>query len=66
MPKKKVKLKLVGLDGNAYVILGAFERQAKREGWSQEEIDIVKKEAKSADYTHLLGTIMEHCVGSGV
>lgn len=60
MPKT-VLLNLVGLDGNAFVIMGAFSRQAKREGWSQDEIDAVLNEAKSGDYDHLLATIMSHC-----
>lgn len=36
IPNKTVKLNLAGLDGNAYSLMGAFMRQAKREGWSQE------------------------------
>ena len=38
---KKIKLQLVGLDGNAFSIMGAFSRQAKKEGWSQDEITAV-------------------------
>ena len=33
---KTVNLDLVGVDGNAYSIMGAFSRQARREGWSQQ------------------------------
>lgn len=58
---KKVKLQLEGLDGNAFFLMTAFSRQAKREGWKQEEIDAVLAECKSADYTHLLCTLMDHC-----
>lgn len=58
---KKVKLNLLGLDGNAFSLIGTFIRQAKKEGWSQEEIDAVKKEAMSGDYDHLLSTLMDHC-----
>ena len=61
---KKVKLQLVGLDGNAYFIMGAFQRQARKEGWTQEEINEVLEEAKSGDYDHLLQTIMKHCEDS--
>ncbi len=59
--KKTVNLDLVGIDGNAYSIMGAFSRQARREGWSQEEIDLVLEEAQSGDYNHLLATIMNYC-----
>jgi hypothetical protein len=60
MPKK-VNLQLVGLDGNAFSILGAFSSAAKRQGWSKEEIDAVTKNAMSKDYTHLLSTIAKNC-----
>jgi len=60
---KKITMKLVGLDGNAFSVMGAFSRQAKREGWEQKEIDLVLNEAMSGDYNHLLATIMEHCTG---
>lgn len=58
---KKVNLKLVGLDGNAYSIMGAFQRQAKKEGWSKEEINKVLDDAMSKDYNHLLSVISNHC-----
>lgn len=57
---KKVKLSLVGVDGNAYSIMGTFRQQAKREGWTQEEIDAVIDEATSDDYNHLVSTILKH------
>ena len=62
---KKLKLKLIGLDGNAFVLLGVFRKQAEKEGWTEEEIDSVTKEAKSGGYHHLVGTLMEHCKNSG-
>lgn len=58
---KKVKLKLVGIDGNAYFLLGAFDNQAKKERWTEEEIDAVCEEAMSGDYNHLLRTLMRFC-----
>lgn len=61
--KKKVKLKLVGLDGNAYVLLGSFQKQAKREGWTQEEIKAVLDAATSGDYSNLVNVLSEHCKG---
>ncbi len=59
--EKTVNLDLVGVNGNAFMIMGAFRRQAKKESWSQDEIDAVLKEAKSGDYNHLLATIENHC-----
>lgn len=59
--EKKVTLSLLGLDGNAFSLMGAFSKQAKRENWTQEEIDKVLDEAKSSDYDHLVGTLLNHC-----
>ena len=59
--EKTVSLDLVGLDGNAFNLLGAFRRQAKKEDWTAEEIDAVLVEAKCGDYQHLLATLLNHC-----
>jgi hypothetical protein len=59
---KTVNLELVGLDGNAWSLMGAFSQKARREGWSQEEISKVTYECMAGDYHHLLRTLTEHCV----
>lgn len=59
--KRKIKLRLVGLDGNAFFLMGAFSQQAKREGWTKEDIEVVLKEVQSSDYNHLLATLADHC-----
>ena len=61
---KTVKLALVGRDGNAFSLMGAFKQQARREGWTPEEIDDVLKECMSGDYNHLLATLVRHCTDS--
>jgi hypothetical protein len=58
---KKVTLELVGLDSNAFALMGAFKRQARREKWTTEEIDEVLKECMSGDYNHLLNVLKDHC-----
>ena len=58
---KSVNLDLVGLDGNAFFLMGAFQRQAKRENWTKEEIETVMKAAKGGDYDNLLYVLSEHC-----
>lgn len=58
---KTVNLELVGVDGNAFAILGVFRRQARKEGWSGQEIETVIEEAMDGDYDHLLATIMTYC-----
>lgn len=63
---KKVKLKLVGLDGNAFSLMGAFQSRAQREKWTDDEIKAVLDEAMSGDYHHLLATLMAHCENGGM
>ena len=58
---KTVNVDLTAVDGNAFAIMGAFRRQAVREGWSQEDISLVLADAKSGDYDHLITTIMAYC-----
>lgn len=60
-PEKTVNLTLVGLDGNAFNLMGAFQRQARKEGWTPEEIKLVLDECKSGDYDNLLCVLMDHC-----
>lgn len=62
---KELNLKLVGMDGNAFMLLGTFSKQARREGWSSEELDKVLAEAKSGDYAHLLSVLGNHCKNGG-
>ena len=59
--KKKITLKLVGLDGNAYILIGAFKKQARIEGWTTEEIKEVSDETMTGDYDHLLRTLGDVC-----
>jgi hypothetical protein len=58
--KKKVKLKLVGLDGNAFALMGAFSNAARKQGWSKPEIDTVLDAAMSGDYNNLLRVLSAH------
>ena len=57
-----VKLQLVGLDGNAFSLMGAFKREARKQGWVKEDIDKVMEECQSGDYNHLLATLSDNCV----
>ena len=54
-----IKVKLVGQNGNALVILGLTVSAMKRAGVALERIEEFKKEAMSGDYDHLLQTVME-------
>lgn len=55
-----VKMNLVGLDGNAMSIIGAFQRQAKLQGFTEKDIKEIVSEAMEGDYEQLIRTIMEH------
>ena len=45
---------LVGVDGNAYVIMGYTQRAMRKCGFTKEEIDQMLDEAKESDYYHLI------------
>lgn len=60
--KQKVILQMVGLNGNAFSIIGAFSKAARAQHWSGNEIKAVTDEAMSGDYNHLLATIMDNVV----
>lgn len=55
---KKVKMNLAGLDGNAFSLMGAFQREARKQGCTPAEITAVLTECQSGDYDHLLQTLM--------
>ena len=58
---KTVTLSLAGVNGNVYAIMGAFRKQARKENWTEQEIELVISEAQNGNYIHLLGTIQNHC-----
>lgn len=45
---------LVGVDGNAYSIMGYVRTAMKRAKMTKEDIDAYIKDATSSDYNHLL------------
>lgn len=59
--KKKIKLNLVGLDGNAFNLMGQFQKRAREEGWDSDEISYVIEKCMSGDYNNLLCVLMEYC-----
>lgn len=58
---KTVNIDLHQVDDNAFHIMGAFGRHAKRQGWTQVEVDTVIAEATAGDYDHMLAVIQAHC-----
>lgn len=59
-PPKYAKGTLVGVDANAFGIMGYFQKVAKRSGWTDKEIDLVLDKATESDYNSLISTINTH------
>jgi len=60
MPKfENIEVKLVGMDGNAFSILGRVLDAMKKAGLSQSEIDEFINEATGDNYDNLLMTCMK-------
>lgn len=60
MDERKPKVKLVGTDGNAFAVIGACTKAAKRAGWDQGRISTIRSEMLSGDYDHVLQTAMKY------
>lgn len=54
------EVRLIGNDGNAFFVLGACKRAARKAGWTQAEWEHVRDKMTSGDYDNLLGVAMEH------
>lgn len=52
---------LIGVDGNAFAIMGYVVRAMKLEHKSKDEIDAYIRDAKSSDYTHLIAVSVDMC-----
>ena len=59
-PPKTVVFDPSDCDGYAFAICGAWRTAARRQGWSNADIEKVTAEAQSADYEHLVRVIDEH------
>jgi hypothetical protein len=57
---KKVSMTLVGVDGNSFALMGAFSREARRQGWTSAEIKLVTDRCTQGDYNELISTLMDH------
>ena len=56
----KVKVKLVGTDGNAFSLMGKVSAALRRAKVSEEEINKFHEEAMSGNYDHLLRTCCKY------
>jgi len=55
----KINVQLVGVDGNAFSILGRAGKAMRKAKLPQEEQAAFMTEAQSGDYTNLLSTVMK-------
>lgn len=55
----QITVKLIGEDGNAFLILGRVIRAMKAHGCSLTEVTDFQEEACRGDYDHLLATVQE-------
>ena len=53
-------VQLTGTDGNAFAVMGACNRAAKKAGWTAAELSELRDEFTSGDYDHLLMTAQKH------
>lgn len=48
------KYNLVGVNGNAFAVMGYVRNAMRAEGFSRKEIEDYSKDATSSDYAHLI------------
>lgn len=51
----------IGVDGNAFSVMGHWQSAAEEAGWPEDEIKRVLDDAMSGNYQHLLKTIIGNC-----
>lgn len=56
--EKKPTLTLIGNDGNAFAVIGAARKAARKAGWTTTKIERVIGEMQAGDYDHLLQVAM--------
>lgn len=59
-PNKFAQGTLVGVDGNAFTLLGHFSQCAKNSGWTRDEIELVTNTARENSYDHLVSCLVAH------
>ena len=56
---KPVVFDLTSVDGNAFSLMGHWQKAARKAGWQSKDTSIVLEECKSGDYNHLIATLLE-------
>ena len=58
--QETITIEMSEREGNAFAILGRFQNEANRAGWSNDQVKEVMDEATSGDFDHLLQTFIGH------
>ena len=58
----EVKMDWASVKDNAFAMLGAFRKAARRQGYPQADIDRVIDDARSEDYEHLVDVLMRNTI----
>ena len=58
--ERKVLGSFDGINGNAFMLMGYFQQQVKRQRFSKEWIQSVLDKAMSKDYDYLVGTLLDY------
>lgn len=59
-PTQKPVVKILGMDGNAFSIIGRVQKALKEAGADEEYITQYQQEAMSGDYSNLLMVTMDY------
>ena len=54
-----IRVRLIGENGNAFMVLGKVRAALRRAGYGQEFIKAFTDEATGGDYNHLLATVTQ-------
>lgn len=57
---KKAKFDLTSVDGNAFSLMGHWQRAARKAGFTAEESKAVLDECQAGDYHHLVATLSDY------
>lgn len=57
---KKVKMNMVGMDGNSFNLMGQFAKRARPDKWTDDEVQYVLNQCMSGDYNHLLSVLLRY------
>ena len=56
-----IDCKLVGIDSNAYALISHWQKCARKQGVSKQDIEGVLEMTQSGNYDNLVGVLVMHC-----